>query len=77
MSDLETPRHTLEWVAAHAMESGILPEQLDPFDGSPVSVAPLTWSHATFILTVVKYSTKYRQLSALRDPVASGIQGFM
>ncbi|RAV04174.1 glycoside hydrolase family 15 protein [Paenibacillus sp. YN15] len=77
LSDLETPRRTLEWVVSHAMESGILPEQLDPFDGSPVSVAPLTWSHATFILTVVKYSTKYRQLSAIQDPAASRVPGFM
>lgn len=61
--DLEEPRKTLEWVAKHAMESGILPEQLDPFDGSPVSVAPLTWSHATFILAAVKYMNKFAGLS--------------
>ena len=77
LGELETPRRTLEWVVSHAMESGILPEQLDPFDGSPVSVAPLTWSHATFILAVVKYATKYRQLSAIQDPVASRMPGFM
>ena len=59
LEDLESPRRTLEWVVDHAMESGILSEQLDPFDGSPVSVAPLTWSHATFVLTVQKYLDKY------------------
>jgi GH15 family glucan-1,4-alpha-glucosidase len=67
IKDLESPRRTLEWVVSHAMSSGILPEQLDPFDGSPVSVAPLTWSHATFILTVVKYVNKYVQLTGLQD----------
>lgn len=77
LAELETPRRTLEWVVSHAMESGILPEQLDPFDGSPVSVAPLTWSHATFILAVVKYATKYRQLSAIQDPTVSRMPGFM
>jgi GH15 family glucan-1,4-alpha-glucosidase len=63
IADLETPRNTLQWVVKHAIESGILPEQLDPFDGSPVSVAPLTWSHATYVLTVVKYMEKHKKLS--------------
>ncbi|OXM88414.1 glycoside hydrolase family 15 [Paenibacillus rigui] len=62
LADLETPRRTLEWVVKHAMESGVLPEQLDPFDGGPVSVAPLTWSHATYVLTVVKYTEKFKKL---------------
>jgi GH15 family glucan-1,4-alpha-glucosidase len=62
IAELESPRRTLEWVVKHAMESGILPEQLDPFDGSPVSVAPLTWSHATFVLAVVKYMNKFKKL---------------
>ncbi|RKN73013.1 glycoside hydrolase family 15 protein [Paenibacillus ginsengarvi] len=62
MSDLETPRRTLEWVTGHALESGMLPEQLDPLDGGPLSVAPLTWSHATFVLTVVKYLNKAKEL---------------
>jgi GH15 family glucan-1,4-alpha-glucosidase len=63
LADLESPRRTLEWVVEHAMESGILPEQLDPFDGSAVSVAPLTWSHATYVLAVTKYAQKYRKLA--------------
>jgi GH15 family glucan-1,4-alpha-glucosidase len=77
LADLEKPRQTLEWVTRHSMESGILPEQLDPFDGSPVSVAPLTWSHATFILTVVKYSSKHQQLSAIKEPTVPNMQGLM
>ncbi|WFA22451.1 glycoside hydrolase family 15 protein [Paenibacillus mucilaginosus] len=64
LDDLESPRRTLEWVVKHAMESGVLPEQLDPFDGGPVSVAPLTWSHATYVLSVVKYTEKYNKLLA-------------
>ncbi|AFH59774.1 glycoside hydrolase family 15 [Paenibacillus mucilaginosus K02] len=64
LDDLESPRKTLEWVVTHAMESGVLPEQLDPFDGGPVSVAPLTWSHATYVLSVVKYTEKYNKLLA-------------
>ncbi|NHN32952.1 glycoside hydrolase family 15 protein [Paenibacillus agricola] len=63
VADLAKPRQTLEWVVKHAIESGILPEQLDPFDGGPVSVAPLTWSHATYVLAVVKYREKFKQLA--------------
>lgn len=63
LAELEAPRRTLEWVVKHAIESGILPEQLDPFDGGPVSVAPLTWSHATYVLTVVKYREKFKKLA--------------
>ncbi|MBU6146096.1 MAG: glycoside hydrolase family 15 protein [Paenibacillaceae bacterium] len=63
IADLEKPKQTLHWVAQHALSSGVLSEQLDPFDGSPISVAPLTWSHATYVLTVTKYVEKYESLS--------------
>ncbi|HJV46862.1 MAG TPA: glycoside hydrolase family 15 protein [Bacillota bacterium] len=53
----------LEWVAKYQMSSGVLPEQLHPYDGSPLSVAPLTWSHSTFVLTVNKYINRYKELN--------------
>ncbi|ANY68630.1 glycoside hydrolase family 15 [Paenibacillus sp. BIHB 4019] len=62
LDDLEGPKQTLQWVVDHALSSGLLAEQLNPFDGSPLSVAPLTWSHATFIQSVSKYAEKYKQL---------------
>lgn len=64
LDDLEGPKATLRWVADHALQSGMLPEQLNPYDGSPLSVAPLTWSHATVVQSVCKYAAKYRELSA-------------
>jgi len=63
LEELEAPRRTLEWVAAHALPGGALPEQLHPLDGSPQSVAPLTWSHATYVHCVSKYALKHRALS--------------
>ena len=63
LAQLEQAHDTLRWVEAHSLSSGLLSEQLDPFDGSPVSVAPLTWSHATYVDTVLKYLAKYEQLS--------------
>ncbi|MEW6594120.1 MAG: glycoside hydrolase family 15 protein [Thermodesulfobacteriota bacterium] len=41
----------LAWVADHAMASGVLAEQVHPETGQPLSVSPLTWSHATFVAT--------------------------
>jgi len=53
--DLARPREILEWVERRATPAGILPEQLHPLTGKPLSVAPLTWSHSTYILAVLKY----------------------
>lgn len=64
IADLEGPKQTLQWVVDHALPSGLLPEQLNPHDGSPLSVAPLTWSHATFVQSVSKYAAKYKELQA-------------
>jgi GH15 family glucan-1,4-alpha-glucosidase/ferredoxin len=52
----------LEWVATHATSSGLLAEQIHPLTGKPISVSPLTWSHATFVATVVKYLEKLEEL---------------
>ncbi|HJH29641.1 MAG TPA: glycoside hydrolase family 15 protein [Methanosarcinaceae archaeon] len=62
ISDLQKPREILLWVADHATQSGILAEQLNPFDGSPLSVSPLTWAHATFVVTVMAFVEKARSL---------------
>lgn len=42
-------REVLAWAAKRARPSGVMAEQLDPRNGSPLSVAPLTWSHAAFV----------------------------
>jgi GH15 family glucan-1,4-alpha-glucosidase len=63
LADLEAPRRTLEKVAGFSLPGGNLPEQLHPLDGSPLSVAPLTWSHATYVQTVCLYGRKREQLA--------------
>ncbi|MCW5766359.1 MAG: glycoside hydrolase family 15 protein [Phycisphaeraceae bacterium] len=50
--DLAPAVELLEWTAAHACPSGVLAEQFNPHTGEPLSVSPLTWSHAT-VVTVV------------------------
>ena len=49
--ELDQAMDLLSWAAAHALPSGVLPEQINPVTGEPISVSPLTWSHATYIAT--------------------------
>jgi oligosaccharide amylase len=51
-----------EWTAAHALESGVLAEQVNPYTNEPMSVSPLTWSHATVVSACVKYLEKLQTL---------------
>ncbi len=62
LDELQEPKSRLSWVVRHALQSGVLSEQLDPFTGAPVSVAPLTWSHATYVATVLRYLEKVKEL---------------
>ncbi|MCE5184496.1 MAG: glycoside hydrolase family 15 protein [Planctomycetaceae bacterium] len=53
----------IEWVAEHALPSGVLAEQVHPFTDEPLSVSPLTWSHAELIISVNKYIRKAQELN--------------
>ncbi|WP_276352013.1 glycoside hydrolase family 15 protein [Cohnella caldifontis] len=65
--ELDEPRRMLEMVARSALPGGNLPEQLHPVDGSPLSVAPLTWSHATYVQTVCEYVRKRERLTLTEE----------
>ncbi|MEO5950194.1 MAG: glycoside hydrolase family 15 protein [Candidatus Saccharimonadales bacterium] len=43
----------LDWVKSHATSTGVLSEQISPIDDSMISVAPLTWSHAEYLATLL------------------------
>jgi GH15 family glucan-1,4-alpha-glucosidase len=49
----EAANRIVSWVQQHAGSTGILPEQINPLDDSMVSVAPLTWTHAEYIATLL------------------------
>jgi GH15 family glucan-1,4-alpha-glucosidase len=51
-AELQKAIEILLWGTARALPSGVLPEQVDPYTGKALSVAPLTWSHASFVLAV-------------------------
>ncbi len=61
--DLAPAKAILEWAAERSMESGVLAEQFHPYTGEPLSVAPLTWSHSTFVLAVTNYIDKWKEIN--------------
>ncbi|MEM9066218.1 MAG: glycoside hydrolase family 15 protein [Planctomycetota bacterium] len=53
----------MNWCADRAHVSGVLAEQFDPYSGDPISVSPLTWSHATVVTVAMAYIKKLEALS--------------
>jgi len=51
--DDELAMQVLNWVKAHALHTGMFGEQIDPTDHTIISPAPLTWSHAEYISTLL------------------------
>jgi GH15 family glucan-1,4-alpha-glucosidase len=62
LDELHAAIPLLEWVQQRALPSGVLAEQIDPYSDSPLSVSPLTWSHAEFVSAVRWYVGKHRRL---------------
>ena len=62
LDDLRPARDLLGWVQKRVLESGVLAEQIHPYTGAPMSVAPLTWSHATVVMTIREYLAKLEEL---------------
>ncbi len=60
--DLQGVLEILEWTTKRALPSGILAEQINPLNGEHASVSPLTWSHSTFVATVMSYLKKVAEL---------------
>jgi len=63
ISELSEAIPILEWVSDHAFESGVLPEQLHPYNGQPLSISPLSWSHGEFIITIHNYLEKISSIN--------------
>jgi len=54
-SELDLALPLLEWCVKRALPSGVMAEQVNPITGEDLSVSPLTWSHSTFVATVMSY----------------------
>jgi glucoamylase len=59
--ELQEALDLVRWARAKATPSLVLPEQIDPYDGQPLSVAPLTWSHAQLVSVVLGYLERRRE----------------
>jgi GH15 family glucan-1,4-alpha-glucosidase len=62
MQQLMAGMDLLNWAVDHSLPSAIMPEQVHPFAGKPISVSPLVWSHAEFVISVCEYLNKHREL---------------
>ncbi len=60
--DLEVVKDYLSWVVKHSQHSGAMSEQVNPQSGEQISVAPLGWSHAEFVITVINYLNRLDEL---------------
>lgn len=60
--DLDIVKKWLAWVEKYSNKSGILSEQLDPYNGEHLSVSPLVWSHSTYVSTIIEYLEKLEEL---------------
>lgn len=72
IADLDKARQLIDWTVRHAMPSGVLAEQIDPSTGEPRSVSPLTWSHSTYVATVLAFLKKLEKLRRDEAGLASG-----
>jgi glucoamylase len=59
---LQPAADIMQWAADHALDSGVMAEQVDPYTNAPLSVSPLTWSHSTYVATVREYVAKWQAL---------------
>lgn len=63
-TDLKEARELIDWATAYAMPTGVMAEQVHPYTGESLSVAPLTWSHATFVQAVGDYLECWQELAS-------------
>lgn len=62
VAELQSALDLVRWAQSKALRSLVLPEQIDPYDGQPLSVAPLTWSHAQVISVLRSYLDAQRRM---------------
>jgi len=72
--DLKKAIEILQWATERALPSGVLPEQVDPYTGKPLSVAPLTWSHASFVLAVHEVAQRLNTFAPASERAAQEVR---
>lgn len=49
----EAAKSTIDWIHAHMLSTGMMGEQIDPITDEVIAPAPLTWSHAEYLSTLI------------------------
>ena len=62
LEDLNKSLDILTWATKTSLPSGLMAEQLNPFSANPISVSPLIWSHAEFVMAAKEYLDSYKRL---------------
>ena len=75
-ADLEAPLEILCQVEELRLPSGVLAEQTDAASGEPAGATPLTWSHATVILTVLEYLNAKARICGARLERESPVRAY-
>ena len=60
-NNLEEAKSILDWTKSHALNTGMLGEQVNPLTDDVISPAPLTWSHAEYVSTLLDYIQKTKK----------------
>jgi GH15 family glucan-1,4-alpha-glucosidase len=58
-NNIDGAQRLIDWTVSHALHSGVLSEQVNPSDGTVLSVTPLVWSHAELINTLLDLRKKH------------------
>lgn len=57
-NELDKGLEILDWAKSHALKTGVMAEQIDPVTNEIVSPAPLTWTHAEYVTTLLNHKNK-------------------
>ncbi|MEO1583933.1 MAG: glycoside hydrolase family 15 protein [Planctomycetota bacterium] len=75
--ELKEAMDLINWCTYRTLPSGVLAEQFHPYSGDPISVSPLTWSHATVMIAVSEYLNKLAEIEgkdhATPKPIFAGL----
>lgn len=63
VDELRPAEELLRWAQRHALSTGMLAEQFNPYTHAPLSVNPYTWSHAEFLLAVQAFVQRRVELA--------------
>lgn len=60
LGNTDDAKSTIQWIINHMLSTGMMGEQIDPITEEVIAPAPLTWSHAEFIATLIDLAGQER-----------------